>query len=391
MAAPRDIGLKPWARQTKVCVVIERQVMGIIRYAIVGLTLSVAGLVSAEEQSPKLEFTPAVPGLASVAIVATGGTIAERTDPTGGGAVPAVSAQDLVAAVPGLSKLANVGVYQFSNIDSSQMTPMDWARLSVALDDILARPNISGAVVTHGTDSMADGAFFVDVTLKSDKPVVFTGAMNDASSPNPDGPGNISDAVVQVLSPNARNWGVSVTLNRYINSARHVRKTQTTNVQTFNSGEKGYLGYVFDNRVQRFNDRLNRVRVPLPNTLPETLPDVPLIMAYAGSDGRLLRHAVDTGAKGIVVNGVGAGNVNSDVFDAIKYALAKDIPVVVATRVYHGRVEPIYGDAGGGETLQKVGCILAGDLPAAKARLLLMIGLLHHKDDPTALRKLFDT
>lgn len=358
--------------------------------ALACLVLLFFGTAQADQQNSKLEFASQNANLPSVAIIATGGTIAERTDPETGGAVPGVSAKDLVAAVPGLSDIANIGVIQFSNINSSQMTPMDWAQLSTKLDEVLSREDISGAVVTHGTDTMADGAFFADVTLKSDKPVVFTGAMNDASTPNPDGPGNMYNAVIQVLSPNAQNWGVSVTLNRYVNSARHVRKTQTTNVQTFNSGEKGYLGYVFNDHVQRFNNRLHRVRVSLPETLPNTLPDVPLIMAYAGSDGRLLRHAVDTGAKGIVINGVGAGNVNSDVFDAIKYALAKDIPVVIATRVYHGNVEPIYGDAGGGETLLKAGCILAGDLSAAKARLLLMIGLLHHNADREALAKLFE-
>ncbi len=358
--------------------------------AAIGLVFLFNAAAQADQQEPGLEFASRDPELLSVAIIATGGTIAERTDPQTGGAVPAVSASDLVSAVPGLSKLANIGVLQFSNIDSSQMTPMDWARLSATLDQVLSRDDISGAIVTHGTDTMADGAFFVDATLKSDKPVVFTGAMNDASSPNPDGPGNIYNAVVQVLSPDARNWGVSVTLNRYVNSARHVRKTQTTNVQTFNSGEKGYLGYVFGNQVRRFNERLHRVRLALPEPLPGALPDVPMIMAYAGSDGRLLRHAVDTGAKGIVVDGVGAGNVNAEVFEAIKYALAKNIPVVIATRVYHGRVEPIYGDAGGGDTLQRTGCILAGDLPAAKARLLLMIGLLHYGADPKALRQMFE-
>ncbi|TMV08087.1 asparaginase [Ruegeria sediminis] len=347
-------------------------------------------MATAQDTSPPLQFATTEPGLPSVAILATGGTIAERTDPKTGAAVPAVSARDLVQAVPGLSKLANVGVLQFSNIDSSQMTPMHWARLSADLDRVLSRKDISGAVVTHGTDTMAEGAFFVDVTLQSDKPVVFTGAMNVASSPSPDGPSNILRAVAQVLSEDAQNWGVTVTLNRYVNSARDVRKTQTTNVQTFTSGEKGYLGYVFDRKVQRFNDRLHRIRVPLPDPLPDALPDVPIIQAYAGSDGRLLRHAIDTGAKGLVVEGVGAGNVNAEVFEAIEYAIGKGLPVVVATRVYYGRVEPIYGDQGGGATLQRAGCILAGDLPASKARLLLIAGLMRHGPDADALRKLFE-
>ena len=113
-------------------------------------------------------------------------------------------------------------------------------------------------------------------------------------------------------------------------------------------------------------------------------------MDFAGSDGRLLRHAVDSGARGLVVEGVGAGNVNAATFKAIEYALSRGLPVVIATRVPHGRVEPIYGDQGGGATLQKAGCILAGDLPSTKARLLLMLGLLQHGPDRAALGKLFE-
>jgi len=345
----------------------------------------------AETDPPDVAFATKIPDLPSVAILATGGTIAERTNPQTGAAVPAVSAGNLIKAVPGLSQLANIGVLEISNIDSSQMTPMRWARLSRALDRILSRKEITGAIVTHGTDTMAEGAYFVDLTLKSGKPVVFTGAMNDASSLSPDGPGNILHATTQILSENADGWGVTVTLNRYINSARDVRKTQTTNVQTFTSGQRGYLGYVFDRKVERFRDRLYRQRVPLPDPLPATMPDIPIIKAYAGSDGRLVRHAVDTGAKGLVIEGVGAGNVNKAVYQAIGYAREKDLPVVISSSVYYGSVEPIYGDEGGGETLVEIGCILAGDLPASKARLLLMLGLLQPNMNADGLRRLFET
>lgn len=338
---------------------------------------------------PQLSFGRTDPALPSVAIIATGGTIAEKIDPKTGGAVPALSGADLVSAVPGLAKLANIGVLDLSDIDSSQMTPALWARLSVAVDRSLAREDIAGAVVTHGTDTMAEGAFFLDVTLRSDKPVVFTGAMKDASDPSPDGPGNILDAVTQVLSPQAQGWGVTVTLNSYVNSARDVRKTQTTNVQTFNSGEKGYLGYVFGGAVQRLNDRVARTRLALPDPVPAPLPDVPFIADYAGSDGRLVRHAVETGAAGLVIDGVGAGNVNADTFAAIQMALEKGLPVVISTRVPDGAVEPIYGDTGGGRTLLDAGAILAGDLSGPKARLLLMLGLMRHGDDASALRALF--
>ena len=335
---------------------------------------------------PKIETVGKDPKLPTVAIVTTGGTIAEKTDPKTGGAVPAVSGKDLVAAVRGLGKVANVVVVNFCNIDSSQMTPEIWARLSREVDKLLARPDIKGAVITHGTDTMAEGSYFLDLTLKTDKPVVFTGAMNDASSLNPDGPANILNAVHQVLSPNAKNWGVTVTLNDYVNSARVVRKTQTTNVQTFKSGEKGYLGYVLDGKVTRLNDRLHRKRLPLPKALAKVV----YLSTFAGDDGSLARFAVDTGAKGLVIDAVGAGNVNAEVYESILYALSKKVAVAISSRVYHGAVEPVYGDAGGGRTLMNSGCYLAPpELVGHKVRLLLMVALGNYGNDPAKLKPLF--
>lgn len=324
-------------------------------------------------------------GLPTVVVVTTGGTIAEKTDPTTGGAVPAVSGADLLAAVPGLAAVAKIEVVTYSNIDSSQMSPERWAGLSRAVGQALARPEVAGVVVTHGTDTMAEGSYFLDLTLPGDKPVVFTGAMNDASSPFPDGPGNLFNAVTQVCAPQAKNWGVTVTLNGYVNAARTVRKTQTTNVQTFESGEEGYLGYITGGKVTRFNDADNRKSLPL----PETLPKVAFVSTFAGDDGSLVRHAVDDGAKGLVVEGVGAGNVNEAVYGAITYALSKGVVTVISTRVPNGAVEPIYGDAGGGLTLQDHGCILAGDLDGQKARLLLMLGIGAFGPDAARLKTLF--
>jgi len=325
------------------------------------------------------------PALPTVAVVTTGGTIAEKIDPATGGAVPSVSGADLVAAVPGLTKLANIAVLSFCNIDSSQMTPQIWANLSRKVAEILKMPEIMGVVVTHGTDTMEEGAYFLDLTLPTDKPVVFTGAMNNASSPFPDGPGNLYNAVVQVCAENTQDWGVTVTLNSYVHPAREVRKTQTTNVQAFTSGEKGYLGYIFGDQVQRIDSRTNGPRLPL----PEKLPNVVYLATYAGDDGALVRYAVDSGAQGLVIDAVGAGNVNAAVNEAVKFALSKRIPVVIASRVHDGAVEPIYGGPGGSKTLLDEGCILAGDLMGGKARLLLMLGIAEHGNDVNELKKLF--
>lgn len=339
----------------------------------------------AAEADPKVDLIVANPKLPNVVIVTTGGTIAEKIDKKTGGAVPAISGKDLVSAVPQLKSIANIGVHEFSNIDSSQMTPELWAQLSRTVDAILARPDIVGVVVTHGTDTMAEGAYFLDLTLKSDKPVVFTGAMKNASSPAPDGPGNLLNAVIQICSPRADGWGVTVTLNNYINSARAVEKTDRTNPQTFMSGDRGYLGYIAGGEIMRLNVLLYRQKLQLPDKLPKIV----FLSTYAGADGSLVRFAVDSGADGILIDGVGAGNVNAATFEAIKYALAKKVPVVVSSRVYHGTVAPIYADPGGGKTLEDSGCILAGDLFGHKARLLLMLGLANYGYDVEKLKALF--
>jgi L-asparaginase len=329
--------------------------------------------------------SPATGELPTVVIVTTGGTIAEKTDKKTGGAVPAVSGKDLIAAVPSLARIARIKVINLSDIDSSQMTPQLWAKLSNKVSEVLKDPEVSGAVVTHGTDTMAEGAYFLDLTVDSNKPVVFVGAMRDASDMSPDGPFNIFNAVIQVCSKEARGWGTTVTLNQYVNAARYVKKTETTNVQTFDSGEKGYLGYIQGGKVYRFNDRPKRIKL----ALPEKLPPVALLATYAGADGKFVRYAVDTGAKGIVVQAVGAGNVNAEVYKALQYAISKDVVVVITSRVSHGSVYPVYGDQGGGMTLKKNGAILAWDLDGPKARLLLMLALANGKDR-SALEKLFE-
>lgn len=323
--------------------------------------------------------------LPTVTIVTTGGTIAEKTDPKTGASVPALSGKDLIGSVPVLSKVANIEVYNFSNIDSSQMTPQMWADLSRVVDNILKDDRIKGVVVTHGTDTMSEGAYFLDLTIKSRKPVVFVGAMKNSSDPFPDGPDNLLNGVIQVCSNDSYGWGVTVTMNQYINSSRDVVKTQTTNVQTFQSGEKGYLGYIFDGRVLRFNNRMDRIHLDLPKKLPKVI----LYTDYAGSDGMMLRSAVEAEVDGIVIESLGAGNVNSNVFEAVKEAIDKKIPVVVTTRVYYGGVFPIYGGKGGGKTLKDVGAIVSGDLRGPKARLLLMLAIGNVGKDVEKLQRYF--
>jgi len=309
-----------------------------------------------------------------VALLGTGGTIAECLDPTSHSFVPTLSVADLVAGIPELADIAEVQVEQLMNIDSSQAQPEDWLRLARRLNAVLTDPEIAGAVVTHGTDTMEEGVFFIDRLLDSDKPVCFVGAQRSASDPRSDGPPNIRDAVAVAASPDARGLGAVVVMNSYIAQARGVRKTQTFNVQTFQPDEGGYLGYVAFGRVRIYHRPERPPPVPMP--AGDTLPRVDVIPMYPGCDGRLLRHAVATGADGIVVEGVGAGNVNHALYEAIVVdAKQRNVPVVVTSRVYYGRVFPMYGGPGGGRSLADAGCILAGELTTPQARVQLILGL----------------
>ena len=317
------------------------------------------------------QFSTEPSQLPTVVVVATGGTIAMKNDPETGEPVPALSGEDLISVVPELRELANIRVNEFSNIPSDYMTPEMWLELSKTIEEVLANSEVTGVVVTHGTDTLAETAYFLDLTLQSDKPVVCIGAQRNASEEDSDGPRNLLNAVRQVLAENASGKGVTVTLNHYINAAREVRKTHTSNVETFASGDYGYLGYVDEDRVVFYRDSLQRQKLPLPSSLPR----VDLIAMYTGADGSYVRHAVDTGAEGIVIEAFGWGNVNEPMYEAIKYALDKDVPVVIGTRVYYGRTLPVYGFKGGGATLKEIGAVFSDDLVPWKARILMMLAM----------------
>ncbi|KMY68745.1 hypothetical protein AAU61_03795 [Desulfocarbo indianensis] len=320
-----------------------------------------------------------------VAVVTTGGTIAQKADPKTGALTPAVTGRELIRAVPGLDKLARIQVEEFCNLDSSHLTPQIWAGLSRKLASILARPEVAGVVVTHGTDTMAEAAFFLDLTLQGPKPVVLTGSMRGASDLSPDGPANLHDAVLQAASPLARGWGVTVTLNQYVWPARCVRKTRTNTVQTFDCGWRGYAGSIMGGQLWHNNPRPAGPHLPL----PERLAKVALIASFAGDDGALLRAAVREGAQGIVLEALGQGNVNPLAFAAVKEALAAGVTVVITSRVPFEPVRAGYGSAGGGQDLAKAGAILSRELRGDKARLLLMLALPQVKD-PDELRRLFE-
>ncbi|MCA1809118.1 MAG: asparaginase domain-containing protein [Lentisphaerae bacterium] len=223
-----------------------------------------------------------------VVVITTGGTIAQRRDPESGIAFPAVPGAMLLEALPKLQARARIKIIDLCNMDSSWITPADWLKLGRLAGDELREAAV-GLVITHGTDTMAETAFFLDLVLDGVKPVVLTGAMRLDAEDMADGPANLANAVAQVGAPSARDWGVTINMDGCIHAARHVRKADSTRLQSFTSGSAGIMGRVQDRLLQRIGHRPRRLRFPL----PEALPAVPLLRTYVGDDGALIRAAID--------------------------------------------------------------------------------------------------
>jgi L-asparaginase len=322
-----------------------------------------------------------------VVLLATGGTIAMKIDPVKKAPVPKMSGEDLLAAVPQVSEYANVEVKNISQMPSDYMAPEIWIVLTKEATAALARPEVAGVIVSHGTDTLEETAWWLDLTVKSPKPIVLTGAQRNASDPDMDGPRNLLCAVRICVAPESRDKGAMVAMNDQIHAARNVTKTHTSSVETFKSGDFGFLGEVDFDRVVYWRAPLRRQFLPIKT---DVMPYVEIVPMYGGADGYLVKAALEHGAKGIVIQGLGWGNVNQRMFAAIKDAIATGIPVVISSRVPNGRVLPNYGWPGGGKTLVDAGAVMADDLSPQKARILLMLLLQDGVQGQTALQAAFD-
>jgi L-asparaginase len=322
-----------------------------------------------------------------VQFIATGGTIAMKIDPVTKGVVPAITGDDLMQSVPDTDRYARIEVNNFAKMSANYITNEWWARLTQTVMEALNRPEVAGVIIAQGTDTLEETAYWLDLTVDSEKPVVIIGAQRNASSPDFDGPRNLLSAIRIAACPEARGKGVLVAMNNQINAARSVTKTHTANVETFQGGNFGWLGEVWDDKVVFSRSPLRRLHLPIKG---KDWPTVHIFPMYVGADGMFIRHAVDSGAQGIVVQAVGMGNMNISMFEAVKYALGKSVPVVIATRVPNGRTMPVYGFEGGGKTTFDAGAIMAGDLNPQKAKILLTLLLHNGVKDRSALREVFD-
>lgn len=286
-----------------------------------------------------------------------------------GGAVPRLSGEQILAQVSDLPPNVEIQSDDFGLLPGPHMTPSRMLELTQRVSQILEDPSQLGVVVTHGTDTLEETAYLQDLLHTSAKPVVFVGAMRNSSELSWDGPANLRAAVRVAAASEARNLGALVVMNDQVFAAAEVTKTHTEAVDTFQSLTFGPLGFLDKDRL--FITRVPRTRERLRCSQLEERVD--LLRVYAGFNGRLIDHAVADGARGLVIEALGRGNVPPACVPAIERAISQGVVVLVTSRCPKGRVLDTYAYAGGGRQLTQRGAILGGMLPGPKARIKLML------------------
>lgn len=320
-----------------------------------------------------------------ILVVFTGGTFSMKIDKKTGGAVPRYSGNELLDKIPEAKKLADLTCYDFGKYPGPHMTPELMMELSKKIRELMKQEECTGVIVTHGTDTLEETAYFLDLTIKTEMPIVVIGSMKNSSEPDWDGPRNLLDAIHICLNDNCRNIGVLVCLNGEINAASEVTKIYTEQIDSFTSLDFGDLGFIQNGRVI-----LNRLPHKLETLETDKLDsNVDLLTVYAGMNEKFFKYSADSGVEGIVVEALGVGNVPPPAFEGIKYAVEKGIPVVLVSRCPAGETLDIYGYPGAGKWLHKIGVIFADYLNGQKARIKLMLALGITKDRKK-LRKMFE-
>ncbi|MCY6356744.1 asparaginase [Clostridium sp. ZS2-4] len=311
-----------------------------------------------------------------VAVVFNGGTISMKVDPRIQAAVPTLSGEEMISMVTGIERYAEIECFTFSNLPGPHVTTRKMMDLSKYIQGILAREDIVGVVVTHGTDTLEETAYLLDLTIKSEKPVIVTGSMRNSSELGYDGPANLSASICTAISEKAKNKGVMVCLNDELNCASEVTKAHSMKLNTFESPEFGPIGIIDNNEVIFYRDTLSKIYIHT----DKIEDNVYLIKCAAGMDSSLLDFCVGKGAKGIVIEALGRGNIPPQMVAGVKRAIDQGIAVVIVSRCFGGRVLDSYGYEGGGKQLRNMGVIFGGTLPGQKARIKLMLCLGKYSD-----------
>jgi len=322
----------------------------------------------------------------NILIVFTGGTFSMKIDTKkSGGAVPRYSGKELLKKIPEAKKLANISFYDFGKYPGPHVTPEIMMQLSRQLKKKLAEKEYDGIVITHGTDTLEETAYLIDLTIKTKVPIVFTGSMKNSSEPDWDGPNNLIDSIQVCLNENSRGMGTLVCMHGEVNAASEVTKIFSNEFETFQSLDFGMLGFVLKdkvvyNRLPRFLEIIDTNKI---NT------NVDLLTVYAGMDEKFFKHSADSGVDGLVIEALGVGNVPPAAFKGVEYVIKKNIPVVLVSRCPAGETDYIYSYQGAGRHLHNLGVIFTDYLNGQKARIKLMLAL-SKTTDRKLLKKIFE-
>ncbi|WP_436513558.1 asparaginase [Clostridium thermobutyricum] len=306
-----------------------------------------------------------------VAVIFNGGTISMKVDERIKAAVPSLSGEEIMAMVTGIEGYAEIENYSFSSLPSPHVTPSIMLELAKYTQNIVDREDIDGVVITHGTDTLEETAYFLDIAVKTKKPIVVTGAMRSCSELGYDGPFNLATSICTAISDEAKNRGVIVCFNGELNDAREVTKANSMALNAFRTPNFGPVGIVDNNNVIFYRKGKKGFK-----SCPKSIEkDVALIKCVSGMDSSYIDYSLEKGIGGIVIEAMGRGNIPPEMVSGVKNALDKNIPVVIVSRCFEGRVFDSYGYEGGGKHLRNMGVIFGDNMPGQKARIKLLIAI----------------
>ncbi|ASU16627.1 asparaginase [Actinobacillus pleuropneumoniae] len=312
-------------------------------------------------------------------ILHTGGTISmsEGED----GKVSPSEKNPLLAALERLNHPAQLSQESVLNVPSPHITLQHWLLLKTRIEKAVNEEQYNGIVITHGTDTLEETAYFLDLALNVNVPVAITGAMRSSNELGSDGLINLQSAILVALCPESRNKGVLVVMNDEIHNAKFVTKTHTTNVATFQTPTFGPCGLIAKNRVLYFQQLTEYERFPIQTV---TRTNVQLVKAYAGMDSFLLEQLAHHGCDGVVIEALGAGNLPPSCLAGLDALLRADIPVVLVSRAFNGVTQDVYDYLGGGKQLKQQNVIFTTGLSGQKARIKLLVLLNQNLSKPLA-------
>ncbi|MBD1371646.1 asparaginase [Hazenella sp. IB182357] len=318
-----------------------------------------------------------------IIVLTTGGTIAMQENEHTQGVKPE-NPNVLNNVIPLLSKYASVEMEHIFNLPSPHITFAHMYQVALKVQAYLDQSDIGGVVISHGTDVLEETAFFLDLVIQSEKPVIVTGAMRSQNELGADGPYNLVNAVRVAAHASTSNYGTLVVFNDEIHAARTVTKTHTSNIATFQSPTLGPIGFITKKEVT-FSRQVTR---PKPLPLKPCSDQIALLKAAAGMDSQLLNFVINSNYEGIVIEALGQGNLPPTMLPGIEAALKKKIPIILVSRCYNGFVQDTYDYEGGGKQLMDRGVIFSNGLNGQKARVKLALTLNITKE-PSQLQQFF--